>query len=118
MCLSETEPPQVAPLALQVIEAVWLEYVVRLQKTVEGVARTKAKQTAQFVLTKLVFFERERFQRTTRKIAARSDETLGDVTGNLDDQVHVFSSLHIDMNAMKNQTTDSRPGGRIPCPHG
>src|SRR5229473_27233 len=84
MCLSETEPPQVAPL----------------------------------VLTKLVFFERERFQRTTRKIAARSDETLGDVTGNLDDQVHVFSSLHIDMNAMKNQTTDSRPGGRIPCPHG
>ncbi len=68
MCLSETEPPQVAPLALQVIEAVGLEYVMRLQKTVEGVARTETKQPAQFVLrkmTKLVFFERQRFQRTS-----------------------------------------------------
>ncbi len=94
MCLSETEPPQVAPLALQVIEAVGLEYVMRLQKTVEGVARTETKQPAQFVLrkmTKLVFFERQRFQRTSRQIATRSGEALGDIIGNLDDQVHAFS---------------------------
>jgi hypothetical protein len=94
MRLSETEPPQVAPLALQIIKAVGLEHVMRLQKTVEGVARTEAKQTAQLVLrkmTKLVFFTRQRFQRTPGEIATRGGEALGDIIGNLDYQVHAFS---------------------------
>src|SRR6266436_7206833 len=94
MCFSDTEPLQVAPLALEIIKAVVFEDVMRLQKTVEGVARTEAKQTAQFVLrkmTKLVFLKRQRFQRTPRQIATRSGEALGDVIGNLDDQVHAFT---------------------------
>ncbi len=40
--LLETEPLQVALLALQIVEAVGLKHVMRLQKPVEGIARAKA----------------------------------------------------------------------------
>lgn len=87
----KTESLQIAPLALQIFKAVGLEHVMRLQKTVERVARSKAEQTAQFGLrevTLLVFLKRQGFERAARQIATGSGESLGDIVRNFNDQIH------------------------------
>lgn len=75
---------------------------MRFQKAVERIPRAEAKQTTQLRLCKvtvLVFFQCQRFQRAPGQIAARGGEALGNVIGNLDDQVHILVYLYINMKA-------------------
>src|SRR5437899_1473340 len=70
-----------------------------LEKAVEGVAGAKAKQAAQLRLGKLtapVFFERERFERPAREVAAGRLKPFRHIVWNLDGYLHAAkpSSAH------------------------
>jgi hypothetical protein len=90
--LSKPEPLKVARFAFKILETVRLEYLIGLQKSVQRVTGSKAKQAPQLRLGQVaapVFFERQRLKGASRKIAAGRRQTLSDVVGNIDDYVHV-----------------------------
>jgi hypothetical protein len=92
--LSESEPFQVSPLAREVVEAVRLEHIMGLEEAIEGVAGTKAKDAAQLWLGKLtapVFFERERFERPAREVAAGSLKAFCHIVWNLNCYLHAVT---------------------------
>jgi hypothetical protein len=77
---------QVTPLAREVVEAVGLEYAMRLEEAIEGIAGAKSEQAAQLRLrepTTLLFFER-----MARQIAAGSLEPLGHIIRDVDGHLH------------------------------
>jgi hypothetical protein len=81
---------QLLPLARQIVEAVRLEHIVRLEKSIERVASAETEQPPQLRLgqmVELVLFERQHFEHAAFKLADGA-ETPGQIVGNVNRYIH------------------------------
>jgi hypothetical protein len=75
--ISEAEPLQIAALSFEILYAVGLVHLVRLQEPVELVTRRQAENAAQpgfGQMTELEFFKRQRLERAAFDVAGRADQ--------------------------------------------